>query len=304
MVIGLGLHRPMTAAELAPLARWAPLQSDPDDFVAFGSADAAGVPVPGTVTRALADRPKRVTIGTCELHQYAGVSGGHKGVVVGCGGRPTISALHRRRVVIDDGVRLGAMDGNPFRAAIDDLGEQLGVQLALNFAPGPDVWLAGPPSEVSAAGRALLDPWERVDRSWSRAVLRVPRSKGSSLYQASRAATYLGLSPRPPLVPGAVLVVEAACPEGLGAEAGFVAALQAAAPPWQALLTGPAPTGPGAQRAVMFALLARDYRLELAGVDDPAPFLAVGIHATRAPAGIDADTLLVERPFQRLPQRA
>ncbi|MCK6505829.1 lactate racemase domain-containing protein [Myxococcota bacterium] len=300
VVVGLGLHRPMTAEELAPLAPWSPAQSDPDDAVAYGQVDG----VPGAVTRAVAQADHVLTIGIAELHQYAGVSGGHKGVVVGCGGRATIQALHHRDRVTDPRVRLGVLEGNPFRGAIDGLGEELGVALALNWLPQAGRWMAGPPPQVTAAAAAALDPWQPLAGEWSGAVLTVPAAKAGSFYQASRAATYLGLSPAPPLSPGATLVLHAACPEGLGAEAGFVAALQRCPPPWSELLTGPPPTGAGAQRAVMLALLATRYRLQIRGCHDPAPLRAVGLDASADPPPRGPAWLEVPAPFSRLPQRA
>ncbi len=307
VMVGLGLHRPMTADELAPLSPWRPMQSDPDDVVDTGELwldlAAGRHRVPGQLDRRVAQARTVVTIGICELHQYAGVSGGHKGVVVGCGGRATIAALHHRDVVTDPTVRLGVVAGNPFRQAVDALGRRQGAVLALNQLPG-GAWMAGDPADVVAHAAAALDPWWTVAAPSPGALLRVPPAKASSLYQASRAATYLALSPRPPLLPGATLRLDAACPEGLGAEAGFVAALASCPPPWTALLTGPPPTGPGAQRAVMFALLARDYQLEVIGCHDPAALRAVGIAATADRPALPAGWLEVTTPFSRLPQLA
>ncbi|MFN7142391.1 MAG: hypothetical protein ACK4YP_01345, partial [Myxococcota bacterium] len=141
------------------------------------------------------------------------------------------------------------------------------------------------------------------------AVLRVPPKKAANFYQASRAATYLGLSADPPLTPGATLYLEAACPEGLGegdGERAFAAVLAAGAPPWSHLLDGPAPTGGGTQRAVMLAATLRRFRLVVTGVTDPAPLRAVGLDATSAPADAVAppDALVVADPFGRLPRYA
>ena len=297
--MGLGLHRPMSGPELAPLAAWSPLQHDPDDCVP--TATVRGIA--GSVGRPIARADTVVSVGVAELHQYAGVSGGHKGVAVGCGGRETLAALHHRDRVLDPGVRIGQVDGNPFRAAVDALGEAARCRLALVWVPAAGVWLAGEPGSVVREAVRRIDPWVWEPRTWPGAVLRVPRAKASSLYQASRAATYLALSPAPPLGPGARLVLDAACPEGLGSEAGFVAALRACPPPWTGLLSGPPPTGAGAQRAVMLALLARTYHLEVAGCDDPRPLRAAGIPATRAPAPRGPGWLDVPAPFARLPQR-
>lgn len=298
VVVGLGLHRRMSPAERAPLAAWSPLQSDPDDVVP--TIDWNGIP--GQITRAVADADAIVSVGVVELHQYAGVSGGHKGVAVGCGGRATIAALHARDRVLAPGVRLGQVEGNPFRQAVDALGRAAGVTHALNWLPGRG-WLFGEPDDVVARGAAALDPWEPIEETFDGAVLQVPPSKAGSLYQASRAATYLALSPHPPVRDGGVLVLAAACPEGLGAEQGFCRALAAHRPPWTGLLTGPAPTGAGAQRAVVLAQLAQRYRLVVAGARDPGVFAAVGIEVlSKPPAG--PGWLQVPAPFTRVPQRA
>ena len=184
--VGLGLHRRLTAAERAPLAGFDLVEHDPDDVVPTAQIDG----IPGALLRPAAACRALVTVGICELHQYAGLSGGHKGVAVGLGGRETLAALHHRDRVLDPGVRLGAVAGNPFRAAIDALGEAAGCGLALNLVAGTRTWLGGPPRAVVEAAAARLDPWLPVDVLAEGAVLRVPAAKGQSLYQASRAATY------------------------------------------------------------------------------------------------------------------
>lgn len=298
--MGLGLHRPMTPAELTAIAAFAPRQHDPDDCVETEVVDG----IPGAVGRPVAEAPWSLSLGIAELHQYAGLSGGHKGVAVGCGGRRTIAALHARHRVLAPGVVLGAVAGNPFRAAVDGLGEAAGCRLALVKLAGQELWLAGEPRAVVAEAARRLSPWWPVAHAVDGAVLRVPAAKATSLYQASRAASYLALSPRPPLREGGVLAVEAACPEGLGAEAGFRAALASCAPPWTELLTGPPPTGAGAQRAVILAAVARRFRLRVHGCLRPRELEAVGIEATAAPAPSGPGWLEVPRPFERLPQLA
>ena len=300
VVIGLGLHRKMTPDELAPWASLGAIQHDPDDVVA--TKDVRGVP--GLVHRSIADAAWCVSVGVAEPHQYAGFSGGHKGVAIGCGGRATIAALHARDRVMDPGVRIGAVEGNPFREIVDELGEAARCLLALVWVPAAKVWIAGEPRAVIAEASRLGAPWYPVARRYERVLLKVPASKGSSLYQASRAATYLALSPRPPLEPGARLVIEAPCPEGLGAEEGFSRALARCRPPWTELLEGDEPTGAGAQRAVILALVAEHYQIELTGVQDPEPFRAVGIAATSERAAPRRDWLVVEEPFVAIPQLA
>lgn len=298
VTIGLGLHRPMTDAELAPLAPFAPLQSDPDDVVSTADVDG----IPGQLFRPMARCDAILSVGIAELHQYAGISGGHKGASVGCGGRATIAALHHRDRVLAPGIELGRLEGNPFRAAVDALGEAAGCRFALLYVPATEEWLFGDPVAVTQAALPRLNPWRWVTERAPGARLSVPTAKAASLYQASRAATYLALSPNPPLKAGAVLCIEAACPEGLGAEAGFRAALQAHRPPWQALLDGPPPEGAGAQRAVMMALMARRYPLQIVGCADPAAFQAIGIDAKEEVPPLHDRWLPIASPFHILPQ--
>ncbi len=301
-VVGLGLHRTMRPEEL-PRSPVPLLQHDPDDTVPTAIVDG----IPGGIARSVADADVLLGVGIVELHQYAGFSGGHKAVAVGLGARATLDALHHRDRVTAPGVRLGRLDGNPFRAAVDALGEAAGCRWVLLLAGGH--WFAGEPRATLAAAAASLDCWIDVPRRHPAAILRVPGRKAVNFYQASRAATYLGLSDDPPLVDGATLYLDAACPEGMGegdGERAFAAVLAAGTSPWGDLLDGPAPLGAGTQRAVMIAALLRRYRLVVTGVRDPAPLRACGIDAVSAPAESLAppDALVVDDPFAAVPRYA
>jgi len=300
-VVGLGLHRAMRAEEL-PSSPFRLVQHDPDDTVDTAVVDG----IPGGVSRHIAEADYVLGIGVVEPHQYAGFSGGHKAVAVGCGARKTLDALHHRDRVIAAGVEIGRLYGNPFRGAVDRLGEAARCSWTLlQFGPGR--WEAGEP--VTALRRAAdqIHCWEDVPRRYDAAILTVPKTKAVNFYQASRAATYVGLSFDPPLNPGAVLYLDAACPEGLGEGSGeraFAAVLAGMPAPWGALLDGPAPTGAGTQRAVVLALLLRRFRLVVCGVRDPAPLRALGIEATSAGAQeiAPAGALGVTDPFHRIPR--
>ncbi len=298
VVIGLGLHRRMTEEELAPLAAWRPIQHDPDDVVS--TEDIEGIP--GWVGRPIAQAPWSISVGVADLHQYAGLSGGHKGVAVGCGGRQTIAGLHDRTRVTADGVVVGALRDNPFRRVVDRLGQAARCRLALVYVPALGEWVAGEPVEVLRAALARMQPWQPVPTRYAGAVVHVTGPKAASFYQASRAATYLSESPSPPLVDGATIIVSAACTEGMGAERGFREALRSTAAPWSELLHGQAPVGAGAQRAVMLARLARRYRVRVMGCARSDELCAHGIEATDRPPPIGPTWLQVQHPFQQLPQ--
>ena len=300
IVVGLGLHRRMSPVELSHLDGFDLVQHDPDDVVPTAVVDG----IPGSVSRVVAEAPYAVAVGVVELHQYAGVSGGHKAVAVGCGGRETISALHHRARVVSPGVEIGRISGNPFRQAVDALGEAAGCRLALVYVPAADCWLFGNPQRVLEVAMERMQPWTSVDTLAPGAVLEVDPAKAASFYQASRAASYLALSPSPPLQPGATLIIRAHCTEGLGSELGFRRALESVSPPWGSLLTGAVPTGAGAQRAVILAMVAQRFKIRVEGCENPAALEAVGIDATQNISEPPATWLRVPCPFQRLPQYA
>lgn len=303
--IGLGLHRESTQAELQSLRHicpWEIQDHDPDDCVALGEVD--GIPV--EVARPVATADHIVTVGRVELHQYAGFSGGYKGVVVGCGGRRLIEALHERSVVTQPGVRVGQLQDNPFRSLIDRIGGGLAPTTALQWIPG-NGWVAGDPVGVLRIAEEASRPFAPSSKTVDRVLIALPASKAVNLYQASRGATYLALSPRPPLNEGAQIVLEAACPEGVGlgaGEANFARALRSCAPPWTPLLTDPTSFGGGSQRAVMLALLAERYHLVLTGCSDPRPIRELGIeaHSESAETLFGTFELVVPDPFRQLPQ--
>ncbi len=301
-VVGLGLHRPMRADEL-PASPFPVVQHDPDDTVPTAIVDG----IPGGVCRAIADADVVLGVGIVEPHQYAGFSGGHKAVAVGCGARATLDALHHRDRVTAPGVLIGQLAGNPFRAAVDALGQAARCEWTLLYAGGR--WFAGEPVDALARAAASLDCWQDVPARHPAAILLVPPSKAVNFYQASRAATYIGLSPNPPLAPGATLYLDAQCPEGLGVGSGeraFAAVLATGPAPWSHLLDGPAPVGAGTQRAVVLALLLRRYRLVICGLVDPSPLQKLGFEATSLPASAVAPTasLVVRDPFGRIPRLA
>ena len=298
VIVGLGLHRRLTETEFERFSNWNAVQHDPDDCIVTQKI----MGIPGAVHRTVSEADWTISVGVCELHQYAGISGGHKGVAVGCGGRDSIAALHHRDRIIEKGVEVGRIEGNPFRERIDRLGQAAGCHLALNWVPALSTWMIGPPHLVVRSALESMEPWTFVRQRAHGAVLRIPKSKSKSLYQASRAATYLALSPNPPLVEGATLALEASCEEGLGTEAGFVSALESCKPPWTPLLTDTPPTGPGAQRAVMLAMLMQRYTLKIYGCNQPELFRRYGLWASEEHAPKPDNWLDITTPFYQLPQ--
>ncbi|WP_129116468.1 lactate racemase domain-containing protein [Halegenticoccus tardaugens] len=294
VVIGLGLHRPMTDEEIgAALGDHADLAEnhDPTDVVRVGEVD--GRPVEVNRTVAAADRV--LATGMVEPHQYAGFSGGAKTVVIGAGSESMIRYTHGASMLSRSGVRLGRVKGNPFRETLDRAGDLAGPDFCLNVTYGPGKRSgsrteddaerrfgvlgasAGRPRDVveelaetarealsvgvgaAAAGR---DGREGNRGAFDAVVAGVGAPKDANLYQATRAATYVILGDRNPLRPGGRVVVPAALPEGAGEGTGerrFYDRLRRAESPdalYEEMRGG---YEPGAQRAFVVARALREH---------------------------------------------
>ncbi|MFB6172304.1 MAG: lactate racemase domain-containing protein, partial [Haloarculaceae archaeon] len=276
VVVGLGLHRPMTDAELRQsLGEHAPLavNHDPDATVTVGTVD--GVPV--RVHEAVANADRVLSTGMVEPHQYAGFSGGAKTVVVGAGGEPFIRYTHGPDLLGRAGVRLGRVDDNPFRDAIDRAGDCAGVDFCLNVTHGPAGVLGASAGDPRAVVRDLADRARdalavEVGDGYDAVVAGVGAPKDANLYQATRAATYVALGAHDPLRPGGRLVLPAELPEGAGDGTGerrfydWLSGATSADALYEAMREG---YDPGAQRAFVVARVLREYDVYVCGSRAP-----------------------------------
>ena len=265
VVIGLGLHRPMSDGEieamLGPHADLA-VNHDPESVRDVGTVD----DVPVEIGEPVADADTILSTGVVEPHQYAGFSGGAKTVVIGAGSESLIRYTHGPEMLAREGVRLGRVEGNPFRETLDAAGDLVGVDFSLNLTHGPAGVLgvrAGEGRQVvrelaAVARDALSVP---LEREFDAVVCGVGAPKDANLYQATRGATYVALGDRNPLRKGGKLVVPAALPEGAGEGTGerrFYRRLRNADDPeslYDDLREG---YEPGAQRAFVVARVLRE----------------------------------------------
>ncbi|WP_254768980.1 lactate racemase domain-containing protein [Salinilacihabitans rarus] len=273
VVIGLGLHRPMTDAEiesmLGPHADLA-VNHDPEAVVEVGAVEGSETRrVPVEIGRPVADADVVCSTGVVEPHQYAGFSGGAKTVAIGAGSESLIGYTHGPAMLAREGVRLGRIEGNPFREAIDAAGDLAGVEFCLNLTHGPAGVLgvsAGDHravvADLAAVARDALSVPVPADRAFDVAVCGVGAPKDATLYQATRAATYVALGDRNPLCDGGRLVVPARLDEGAGAGTGerrFYRRLREATDAdalYESMLDG---YEPGAQRAFVVARVLREH---------------------------------------------
>jgi len=283
VLVALGLHREMTAAELAPLAALcarygaALAQHDPD------AATGGPANSPHPLHRLVWEVDGIVVVGVVEPHQYAGFSGGAKALAIGCAGRAPIARLHGLELLRDPRVQLGATDDNPFHAALWAAMRPVTAPiLALQIVPSdPPRVLFGPLDATFAAAvahaRATLFAPHDGALKWVH--LPVVEAKGASFYQASRAATYVAAVERCVVERGGWLLLEAPCPEGVGQGAGeraCEAAMMSGVAQLDAELSGalpaPADAAGGRQRAYVLARTLRTHHIALIGAA-PIPAL-------------------------------
>jgi nickel-dependent lactate racemase len=303
VLVGLGLHRPMTDEELraglgdhADKAR----NHDPEETVQVGTVDDC----PIAVHRTVAEADLVLSTGMVEPHQYAGFSGGAKTVVIGAGGEPLIRDTHGPEMLARDGVRLGRVADNPFRETLDRAGDVVGLEFCLNVTHGPAGILgasAGRPRDVVSDLAAVAKDARSVPvtGTYDAVVAGVGAPKDANLYQATRAATYAVLGDRNPLRAGGRVVVPAALPEGAGEGTGerrfhdWLGGAASADELYEAMADG---YEPGAQRAFVVARVLRDHEVYVTDSDAPAVVEDCLMHAAGsvdAAVGSGSDVLVV-----------
>ncbi|HEX5642254.1 MAG TPA: lactate racemase domain-containing protein [Thermoleophilia bacterium] len=302
VAIGCGLHATTGEAERARLA-------GPQVVRRVEVFDAQGIETetadlgetslgaPARIARRVAEADLVVTAGVVEPHLYAGFSGGVKGVAIGCAGRETIAWTHRPAFISRPGVRVARLRENPFQATLREVAARTplgwGVNLVMEEGDAVAVRAGDPASVQEALARDAAPGWLRTTaEQYDVVVAGVHAPKSDGLYQASRAATYLGLAARPALADGGLLVLCADLPLGAGdgpGERNFLEVLAAAASPAELLERGlREPLGPGGQRAYVVARVLERHRLAVVGADD-ARFLEPLAHlGVAAFASVDA----------------
>jgi nickel-dependent lactate racemase len=266
VVVGLGLHRPMTEREIAEeLGEHADLavNHDPEQTVDVGTVE--GCPI--ELFERVAQTDVVCSTGMVEPHQYAGFSGGAKTAVIGAGGESQIRYTHGPELLGKDGVRLGRIENNPFRDFLDRAGDAAGVEFCLNVTHGPAGIMgasAGDPRAVVAdlAGTARAALSVPVGERYDAVVAGVGAPKDVNLYQTTRGATYVALGATNPLRAGGRVVTPARLTEGAGQGTGeqrfseWLSTASDAESLYEQMAEG---YDPGAQRAFVLARVLREH---------------------------------------------
>jgi nickel-dependent lactate racemase len=161
----------------------------------------------------------RIVTGNIEPHHFMGYSGGVKSAAIGLAGRQTIN--HNHAMLNDPLAFLGEYEQNPMRQDVEEIGSLMGIHLALNVILNANrqilAALFGTPRAVMEKGISISDDlWKvAVSQPYDLVIASAGgHPKDINLYQAQKAITHAALFARP----GGVIILAAACPEGIGSQ--------------------------------------------------------------------------------------
>lgn len=220
VIMALGLHRPMTEAEMERAVgttvydRVRVVNHDPADVVRMG-VTSRGTPV--EIARTVVEADLRVCAGNLELHYFAGYSGGAKAIFPGCASKVTVQANHAMMVERD--AAGGRLVGNPVRADLEEGAAMVGVDFILNVVVDSSHRILGAVAgDVTAAHR------RGCEQVAEQGIVPVPQQadivvvsaggypKDLNLYQAQKALDNASHAVRD----GGTIILLAECGEGLG----------------------------------------------------------------------------------------
>jgi len=224
IVVGGGLHPAPDAAQLARIL--------PSDLKGCGvvSHDAENSPMallgrtsrgtPVEINAEYAKAELKIVLGMIDPHQFQGMTGGAKGVAIGCASREMIQ--HNHSFMCDACARVGNIEDNPARLDINEAGRIIGIDLAVNVCldPGKQAVgvFAGEPEAVLRAGAAVTEKVYGLplDKAYDVVIASCGGDpKDICLYQAQKG---LNMASRCAGEHGRILLL-AACAQGVGDDA-------------------------------------------------------------------------------------
>lgn len=225
LLIGTGLHRPSPPSEFIELvgeelAREINIIShdawDEDNLEYLGDTS-RGTPI--VINKHYIEADAKIVLGVIDPHQFAGISGGAKGVSIGLGGEKLVQANHA--MLSHPKACLGNMDDNPVRMDIDEIGAKVGIDFIVN------VVLNSKKEVVKAVAGHYIEA-HKVGVDAARKTLQVQLCKPAdlviaasggfpkdvNLYQAQKALLHAAVAVKE----GGTIILASECREGVGEE--------------------------------------------------------------------------------------
>ena len=161
----------------------------------------------------------RIVIGNIEPHQFQGFSGGVKSAAIGLAGKQTIQ--HNHAMMRENQARLGEYERNPARQDVEEIGQMIGIDFALNVILDPAKRivkaLAGDPLAVMKRGIPKLRAMYEIAVAAPYDLMIVSPGgypKDINLYQSQKGMAHAAAVTKT----GGAMVLCAACPEGSGSQ--------------------------------------------------------------------------------------
>jgi lactate racemase len=163
VVVGGGLHPAPDADQMARIL--------PDDLLgcAVVAHDALTSPLtsfgttsrgtPVQVNAAIGEADLKIVVGMVDPHQFQGMTGGSKGITIGCGSKAMIERNHS--LMADPAARVGNIEDNPTRLDLNEAGQMIEIDLAINVCLNPAKQavglFVGEPEAALRAGAAVTE---------------------------------------------------------------------------------------------------------------------------------------------------
>ncbi len=221
--IAVGTHPPMTADEFPSilpagiLERFRLVSHDSEDPASLVNLGETSRGTPIWSNRAYVESDFKIVVGNIEPHQFVGFSGGVKTAAIGLAAAKTINRNHA--LMTHPRSRLGEYETNPARQDLEEIGQKIGIHLALNaiLNQGKEIVqvLAGDPRAVMQAGIPLSRQVCQVGvRNRYALIISSPggHPKDINVYQSQKGLAHAALITRC----GGTIILVAACPEGTG----------------------------------------------------------------------------------------
>jgi nickel-dependent lactate racemase len=275
IIIGGGLHPPLddngrervVPGYIAPGCRIIAHDARRDRMVDYGLTSRK---TPVRINADFADADFKIVIGQIDPHQFVGFTGGAKGVVIGCAASETIE--HNHSLMFHHEARVGRIAGNPVREDLNEAGEMVGIQLALNLVLDAEKnivrMLAGQPLEVLKKGAETCSAVYGVGIAEKFDIVIAScggHPKDICLYQAQKGLNLASQA----LSPGGHILLLAASPQGVGDDIYFDYVSQFTTP--EEVLSDFKDTGfrMGAHKAYLFGRTLADFDVAISSDLDP-----------------------------------
>jgi len=221
--ISSGTHAPMTLEECskiipAAIASTYPVYVHNCDASAMTYLGITSRNTPVYVNTSFYESDIKIVVGNIEPHHFMGFSGGVKTAAIGLASRATINTNHTM-LITEANTVIGEYENNPMRMDVEEIGDMIGIDYALNVVQSTDKELIevffGKPRAVMQRAIDIVRKYCQVGVTQQYDVTIASAGgypKDINLYQSQKAITNAAKLTKT----GGMLILFAQCSEGIG----------------------------------------------------------------------------------------